>query len=110
MSMHACSGLPPPSSTKRRGLLFAAAIAVILEAQCWAGLAAWAFDIEPRDYIPAPSGTNLIALYSVFEDYGPVSIAGGPTIGGNTSLRATINVTGAEPCSLALVMRLPFLS
>ena len=90
--MPVCSLPPRPTSTKAWWLPVAAANVVIIGAQFWASLAAWGFDIEPRDYIPAPSGTNLIALYSLFEDYGPLSIAGGPTIGGNTGVRSELEV------------------
>src|SRR5215469_16432048 len=90
--MPACSLPRRPVSAKLWQLLTPAAIAVVIGAQCWASLAAWAFDIEPRDYIPAPSGTSLIALYSVFEDYGPLNIARGPTITAKTGVRSQLEV------------------
>jgi hypothetical protein len=90
--MPVCSLPRGPTSTRPWRLLIAAVNAVVFGAQCWASLGAWAFDIEPRDYIPAPSGTNLIALYSLFQDYGPLNLAGGPTIGGNTGVRSELEV------------------
>lgn len=90
--MPMCSLPRPPTSAKPCRLPLAAAIAGIIGAQCLGSPAARAFDIEPRDYVPAPSGTNLIALYSLFEDYGPLSIAGGPTISGNTGVRSELEV------------------
>jgi hypothetical protein len=51
-----------------------------LWALCGFGTDARAIDIEPSDYTPLPAGTNLVALYSVFADYGPLNIARGPTI------------------------------
>jgi hypothetical protein len=77
---------------KRRGrrALFAGMIVVV--AQCGLTACAWAIDIEPRDYIPAPSGTRLIALYSLFDDYGPLNIARGPTFHDATDLQSYLEI------------------
>lgn len=79
-------------SRKRRWRLVSVANAVGMLAQCWLTAGAWAIDIEPRDYIPAPSGTNLIALYSLFDDYGPLNIARGPTIRSATDVHSYLEI------------------
>jgi hypothetical protein len=76
---------------RKRRLTCAAAAGGIL-AQCWLTAGAWAIDIEPRDYVPAPSGTNILALYSLYDDYGPLNIARGPTIGGATDVQSVLEI------------------
>ncbi len=59
---------------------------------CWLAGDAWAIDIEPRDYTPLPAGTNLVALYSIFADYGELNIAKGPTIRNATNAQSVLEI------------------
>jgi len=76
----------------RSGLALSLAGALGLSTLCWLGTDACAIDIEPRDYVPLPAGTNLVALYSIFSDYGPLNIARGPTIRGATDAHSVFEI------------------
>jgi hypothetical protein len=77
-------------SVRQRSAIAVAAAAVVLGPGWLPGIA-WAIDIEPRDYIPFPSGTNLIALYYFFNQYGPLNTKG-VTIGGDTHVQSHLGV------------------
>jgi hypothetical protein len=77
-------------SVRQKSAISASAAAVVL-GQSWLLGTAWALDIEPRDYVPLPSGTNLIALYYFFDQYGPLNTKG-VTIGGDTHVQSHLGV------------------
>ena len=52
---------------------------------------ALAIDIQPRDYVSLPSGTNVMAVYYLLGDYRKLNTAG-VTIGGDTHLQSSLGV------------------
>src|SRR5438477_11148131 len=75
----------------RRKSAISIAAAAVVSGQSWLPVSAWAIDIEPRDYVPFPSGTDLVALYYLFGDYGPLNTKG-VTIGGDTHVQSRLGV------------------
>ena len=64
----------------------------LLAAALLAPSSAMAIDIIPRDYVPAPSGTNLSGLYYVYGQYGQLNLAGIGTIKNGTGLDSNVGI------------------
>lgn len=64
----------------------------LLAAGLLAPASVMAIDIVPRDYVPAPSGTNLSGLYYVYGHYGQLNLAGIGTIKSGTGLDSNVGI------------------
>ena len=76
---------PRPSIAKRFAAWILTAIVLV-------PASAMAIDIVPRDYVPAPSGTNLTGLYYLYGRYGQLNLSGIGTFKNGTRLDSNIGI------------------
>ncbi len=74
----------------RRGVrqVFLATLAVSLPLVSGFAQAAWAFEVEPNEYVPAPAGTNVFLGYGIFQSNNSYKPAKGKTVSNDTNLQA----------------------